>query len=307
MNEMMKDMKNRKRLASTQPVLSGAEGLSLTARALRPRSGRAAIVAAVVFAATNAFAQATVEAPAEDVVEKISVRNRLYTLGGRLELSGHVSFMILNQLTDHINLNIGVGYNIADTLAVELRGGYAISRHTGLARQVSEQLLQRNPTNEVRVTDDLANLWEMNANGIVGIRWQPIYGKLSLLAELPVHFQWYLWAGAGGGTFKRESVVYCTGGVNRGTGECGNGYLRETKVGAVGSAAMGLRFFTHQKGGITLEVRNYLYPDSYLTQIDRTVAERQGDPNAPPTTGTPAQSPGMTALWMFDIGYTFIF
>src|SRR4051812_32169460 len=210
------------------------------------------------------------EAPAEDVVEKVAVRNRLYHVGGRLEVSPHVSFMILNQLTDHINFNIGVAYNVSDTLAFELRGGYALSRHTGLAKQVSQQLLQRNPANEVKVTDDLANLWEMNANGILGVRWQPLYGKLSLLADLAVHFQTYLWLGGGFGTFHRESIVYCAGGVDRANGECGNGFLTESKAGPIGSAALGLRFFTHQKGGITLEVRNYLYPDSYLVNIDRT-------------------------------------
>lgn len=270
------------------------------------RLARTALTALVLFGALSAAAQDIAE-PAEDVVEKIAVRNRLYTLSNRLELSGHVSFMILNQLTDHINLNVGVAYNLSDTLAVQLRGGYAISRHTGLARQVSEQLLQRNPANEVAVTDDLANLWEMNANGILGVRWQPIYGKLGLLAEIPVHFQWYLWAGGGGGTFTRESVVYCTGAADRANGTCGNGYLRESKVGPIGSAAMGLRFFAYQKGGVTLEVRNYLYPDSYLVEVDRRVAERQGDPNSPSTTGNPASSPGITTLWMFDLGYTFIF
>src|SRR6476661_1064833 len=80
----------------------------------------------------------------------------------------------------------------------------------------------------------------------------------------------------------------------------------ESKAGPLGSAAVGLRFFTHQKGGITLEVRNYLYPDSYLVNIDRTKAEASGDPNNA-VTGDPAQSPGLTALWMFDIGYTYIF
>src|SRR6476661_1064839 len=145
-----------------------------------------------------------VEAPAEDVVEKVAVRNRLYHVASRLEVSPHVSFMILNQLTDHINFNLGVAYNVSDTLAFELRGGYALSRHTGLATQVSQQLLQRNPANEVKVTDDLANLWEMNANGILGVRWQPLYGKLSLLADLAVHFQTYLWVGGGFGTFHRE-------------------------------------------------------------------------------------------------------
>lgn len=268
-----------------------------------------ALSAVALLAASAAFAQEAapqkVGVPEEDVVEKVAVRNRLYHVGGRFEVSPHVSFMILNQLTDHINLNVGLGWNVSDTLAFELRGGYAISRHTGLAKQVSEQLLQRNPANEVKITDDLANLWEMNANGIIGVRWQPLYGKLSLLAELPVHFQAYLWVGGGGGTFKRESIVYCKGNVNRAEGTCGDAanpnWLVDTKVGVLGSAAVGLRFFTHQHGGITLEVRNYIYPDSYLVNIDRTVAERGGD------TGTAAESPGLTALWMFDLGYTYIF
>lgn len=237
----------------------------------------------------------------DDVVEKVAVRNRLYNPGGRLELSPHVSFMILNQLTDHINFNLGAAYNVSDTLAFELRGGYALSRHTGLAKQVSEQLLQRDPKNEVKITDDLANLWEMNANAILGVRWQPIYGKLSLLAELPVHFQTYLWVGGGGATFKRESIVYCKQVTSRADGTCGD-WLTETKAGPVGSAAFGFRFFTHQKGGITLEVRNYIYPDSYRVSIDRGNAEKGSE-----TEGTPKSSPGLTTLWMFDLGYTYIF
>lgn len=261
-----------------------------------------AALSARVAAAEEAAAPAgKIDAPAEDVVEKVAVRNRLYHVGGRFEVSPHFSFMVLNQLTDHYNFNVGVAYNVSDTLALELRGGYALSRHTGLAKQVSEQLLQRNPTNEVKITDDLANLWEMNANGIVGVRWQPLYGKLSLLADLAVHFQAYLWAGAGGATFKRESIVYCTGGVQRSTGECGNGYRTDSKAGPIGSLAAGLRFFTHQSGGIQVELRNYLFPDSYLVNIDRTIAERGGD------TGTPAPSPGLTTLWMIDLGYSFIF
>ncbi len=37
----------------------------------------------------------------------------------------------------------------------------------------------------------------MGVNGSIGARWQPIYGKINLIAELPVHFQLYLWAGGG--------------------------------------------------------------------------------------------------------------
>ena len=250
--------------------------------------------------AQNAPATSRLEAPAEDVVEKVAVRNRLYSVAQKFELSPFVGLMLLTNLTEHYNFGLGGAYNFSETLAGELRLGYAYSRHTGLARDVSEQLLQRNPASELKVTDDLAGLWEMNANALMGLRWQPLYGKISLLAEIPVHFQAYLWLGGGAGTFSRTSIVYCQGGANRAQGTCED-WLKDFAVKPVASAALGFRFFTHQKGAIKAEVRNYLFPDSYLEDIDRSVAERGGQ------TGTPAASPGVTPLWMVDLGYAFFF
>jgi outer membrane beta-barrel protein len=254
---------------------------------------------------------------AQELIERVVVRQRLYTVAERFELSPTVGFTIVNRLTDHINPNLGLAYNLSETLALELRGGYAISRHTGLARQVAEHLLQRPPNREVAVTDDLTNLWEMKGNGALGVRWAPIYGKISLMAELPVHFQTYLWAGGGAGNFFRESVVYCQRVGDRASGICGNvttdangdrilepgtsAYLQESKVTWLATAALGFRFFTHPKGALRTEVRSYHFPDSYLVDINRATAEAGG------TTGEPARDPGITNLVLFDLGYSFIF
>lgn len=263
------------------------------------KSLRVLLVAAISLASTVAGAQQ--QPPADDeLIERVVVRNRLYTPSGKIELSPTVGLTLVNRLTDHYNFNLGVAYNLSDTLGFEVRGGYALSRHTGLARQVSEHLLMRDPTREVRVTDDLTGLWEMKGNGVLGVRWAPLYGKISLLAELPVHFQAYLWAGAGAGMFDRQSIVYCAGGVNRSEGTCEN-WLRDSKVTWLGSAAFGMRFFTHQGGAIKVEVRDYLFPDSFLEGIDRAVAETGG------ATGTPATNPGLTNLVLVDLGYTFLF
>jgi len=250
--------------------------------------------------AQNAPANARLEAPAEDVVEKVAVRNRLYSVDGKLELSPFVGLMLLTNLTEHFNFGVAGAYNISETFAAEARLGYAYSRHTGLARQVAEQLMQRNPKSELPVTDDLAGLWEMNGNALVGARWQPIYGKISLLAELPVHFQAYLWLGGGAGTFNRKSIVYCEGGANNAQGTCSD-WRTDFAIKPMASAALGFRFFTHQKGAIKAEVRNYLFPDSYLVRINRQDAQNGKD------TGTPATAPGVTPLWMVDLGYSFFF
>ncbi len=266
------------------------------------RTCAAAVTAAVLLAGLPALAQQ------DELIEKVVVRNRLYTLAGRFEVAPTVGFTVVNQLTDHVNLNANLAYNMSDTLAVELRGGYALSRHTGLADQVADKLLQRDPARELTQGDDFSHLWEMKGNGVIGLRWAPLYGKISLLAELPVHAQAYLWAGAGAGQFERQSIVYCanasrpktSSGAASGPAVC-NEYLFETDLKFVGSAAAGFRFFTHQGGGVRAELRNYIFPDAYRIDIDRRAAESGQE------TGTQTTTAGLTNLVLFDVGYSFIF
>jgi outer membrane beta-barrel protein len=236
------------------------------------------------------------QASAEELLERAVVRNRLYQVAGRFEISPAVGFSLADRLTNHINFTVGFGYHFSDSWSLELQAGYALSAHTGLADQVAHNFLQKT----ILLVDDLSSLWEMKGNAIIGVRWAPIYGKISLLAELPVHFQTYVWAGGGVGSFHRQSVVYCQQQPTGMSGDlqCGS-WLTDNKVQPLASAAIGFRFFTGQRGALTLEVRDYLFPDSYLTGIETAVAESGGQ------TGVPAQSPGLINLVVFNLGYTF--
>jgi outer membrane beta-barrel protein len=233
-------------------------------------------------------------ASAEELLERVVVRNRLYQVAGRFEISPAVGFSLADRLTNHINFTVGLGYHFSDAWALELRAGYALSGHTGLADQVAQHFLQKRT---IQIVDDLSSLWEMKGSAILGIGWAPIYGKISLLAELPVHFQAYVWAGGGVGSFHRQSVVYCQQ-VSEVSGEfhCGS-WLTQNKVRPVGSAAIGFRFFTWQRGALTLELRNYLFPDSYLTGIENTASGGQN--------GIPAKSPGLINLVLVNLGFAF--
>jgi outer membrane beta-barrel protein len=249
-------------------------------------------------AATTTFAQ--------ESLEKVVVRNRLYSPGGHFELGAGVGFTLVSELTDHTNFTANIAYNLSDAFALEVRGGYAYSHHTSLADQISNDVLanQVSPTSTnngwPNVVDDMANLWEMKLNVIGGLRWSPIYGKISLLAELPVHFQAYLWGGAGAGQFYRRSVVNCQQLASATT--CAT-WETENRWNFVGSAAFGLRFFLGGMTGhsVNLEVRNFVWPDYFLVQIDRRVGQ-QGSP-----TGVPASSPGFTNLLLLDVGYSYVF
>ncbi len=261
---------------------------------------------AVSLAAPVSAAQAD-----ENVLDHVVVRNRLYEPGGKLELSIGAGLPLQSRLTAHYIFNAGVAYNLFDTFAVEARAGYAASRHTGLARSISESFLGRE---DKRVTDELQDLWQMNLHGVAGVRWAPIYGKLSLLSDLPAHFQAYAWAGGGLGSFQRSSVIQCTQVVNRELGICDNRtsvddrgsatqdyWAKESRVAPVVSAAVGFRFFILDSHGVRLELRDWIFRDAYRVNLVRDAWE------SGQTTGEPARSPGLTHLVQFDLGYTFSF
>jgi outer membrane beta-barrel protein len=273
-----------------------------------------AALLAVALATSSSAVRAQPDSSAEEgqeLIEKVAVRNRLYSPKGRLELGISAGLTLVTRLTDHYNFNGSIAYNLSDGLAVELRGGYAYSRQTGLARQVAEHFLQRDPERQFTVVNDLGDLWQMKANALLGARWAPIYGKISLLSEVPVHFQTYLWAGLGGGTFHRQSLVMCLQVESREQGQCAD-FVQDDKTAVIFSGALGFRFFTHQRGGFKLEVRSWTFPDSYRQNINRTEAEKGTeiacrDRTTDPFRECTPEGAGLTNLVLFDLGYSFLF
>lgn len=245
---------------------------------------------ALVLTALSAAAQ-------EQVLDPAAVRHRLFSPGERLEASFTVGLPAREYLTAHYNLNAGLAYNFLDTLGVEARAGYALSRHTGLARSISESFLARE---DKRITDELEDLWEMNLHGVVGARWAPIYGKLSLLADETAHFQAYLWAGGGLASLRRQSIIQCTQVADRQQGVCSL-WRVETRMAPVASGAAGFRFFLSNGHALRFELRDWVFADQYRVNVQRE------DWEAGRESGEPAPNPGLTHLVQFDIGYSFIF
>ncbi len=248
----------------------------------------------LVMLASSAWAQSA-EDEAE-LVEKVAVRNRLFNVEKRWEVGGNVGFTLLPKLTDHYNLNVSVGYNVAEWLGLELRAGYAISRQTSLADQVKQAFLTQ--MNLPRI-NDFSDLWQMTANVVAGIRFQPIYGKMNLLAELPVHFQLYFWAGGGAGLFNRESLLIC---LQRSGSACGQ-YFTETKVSPIVSLALGFRFFIVEKHAVRLEARTWSFLDSYFVNVDRANVSAAN----PTAGGMASRDAGITTISQIDLGYSFVF
>ena len=256
----------------------------------------------VLLTASAAFAEET-----DELVEKVAVRNRLFSTEGRFELGGNVGFSILSRLTEHYNLNLSVAWNVKDWFGLELRGGYALSRHTSLADQIQSDFFS-NTT--ITKANDAADLWTMTGHGVIGARFQPFYGKINLMSELPIHFQFYIWVGGGVTALSRESLVLCADRPacteylrdSDGDGDADrvgvSPFVTQTKVSPLVSVALGFRFFLPFTGhSVKIEVRDWSYLDSFTINADRVTS--QG--------GTDSPNAGVTNLVQFDLGYAFIF
>lgn len=252
----------------------------------------------VALLSSLASASSNVAAADESLVEKVAVRNRLFTVDKRFELGANVGLTFLSRLTEHYTLNLSGAYNIADWLAVEARVGYAISRHMPLADQLQSDFLTNTSKSKI---DDLADMWEMTAHGIVGLRFQPIYGKINLVSDVAIHFQLYGWIGGGAALFKRESPLICT----QKSGSTCNQFFTQSQVGPVVSLALGFRFFipTTSNHSIHIEFRDWSYLDSYYQNVDRATASVAN----PTAGGTLSPNAGVTNLTQWDIGYQYIF
>jgi outer membrane beta-barrel protein len=234
------------------------------------------------------------------LVEKAVVRNRLFTTSGRFELGLNLGFSLLSRLTDHYLFDATVAFNISEVFAIEILAGWAYSTHTSLADDVASKFAMNN----AKTADDLSDLWEMTVNGTIGVRWQPIYGKIGIFSEYPLHFQFYVALGAGGALLKRTSVVIC----NHKTGSTCDEYFTESRGSFVATGSAGFRFFVPVVGfhhSIRLEVRDYLYPDQYYTGVDRAAA--LANPAGDPTGGGKLVQAGVTNLVQFHIGYAYLF
>lgn len=276
----------------------------------------AALLAATAFAEDNS----------SELVEKVAVRNRLYSTSSRFELGLNVGFSLLPRINEHYNLNASAAYNLADWLAIELRVGYALSRTTSLGEQMATEFYKNTSVSTASNCSttgvcDAADAWRMGFNSVAGLRFQPIYGKINLMGEVPVHFQFYLWVGGGVGLFNKTSTALCLypKTATSDPGKCvetvhnadgsssevlhPENFMNESKVGPLVSLALGFRFFINNKHGIKLEVRDFSYLDSYYVDIHRDQVSTAN----PTGGGRLSPNAGISNLVQIDLGYAFVF
>ncbi len=251
-------------------------------------------------------------ARADDVVERVVVRNRKHTTWQKFEVTPTVGFSLTNRMVSHMNFQLGLAYNFSETWALELRPGFAMGSLTDVGEQARDATYkEQNPWGPGFDSENVADyqdMWAVEWQALAMPRWTPIYGKLNLVTELPIHFQAYLTAGGGAVGLKRESVVYCQNGIATENGSDRPGscaaYLDESKATWAAAVGGGMRFFLSDLVLLRLELFDLVHPDEYRVDFRRRDAEREG-PGTDPKAGK--VETGLTNLLMFNVGASVVF
>ncbi len=217
------------------------------------------------------------------------VANRLYDLGGRLEISLTPAMSIFDKYTRHIGTSLGLAYYFNDYIGLEIDAGYAFLHGD---RKLLDEILRVGVDNiegieRLPLTDMKYMTWW--ATG--GISFSPLYGKISLSAELDFNFHFYIVAGAGVADYKYSELSW--------TGGPGVFEKIETSVGVKPTFYAGGGVRVHFPLGLSLklEIRDQFYYDEYDAE---TLAEGGGTP-------TPKAITDFVHITLFrlSVGYAF--
>lgn len=266
---------------------------TLTRPAASPVVRRAVAAATLAVAAVAALPAAADPVPRDEgfIRPAPTVQGRKYTLDGKSDIGIFGALPVPLPLVEHYGAAIAYDRSFNEWLALDVfvDGGYG-----GVTNLVRD--LRKRSFSAEKPRDDLRGSAALLATGQLGLRFTPFYGKLNLAAELPVHFNFYVTAGAGAAFVRYESVLACA--TTPGSTCPGDQFRSEAVPTFAFHGGIGLRFFINQLVSLRLELRDIVYPDRRNLRVDMR--------NPVATPGTVDPNPGLVQQPLILLGAGFL-
>lgn len=162
-----------------------------------------------------------------------AVQRKVFLKKKRIEIFPQFGLGLNDPFFQHFVVGGAVGFHVADSLSIELRGGGVVasvqSDAVRFVRQETGSLLKDPP--------------QFRYHADIDVLWAPLYGKISLFGEGILHFDTYVTAGPG--------VFGTDQGINPAV-----------------NVGIGQRYFLTDWLVARLEVRNYMFVESRNNQSD---------------------------------------
>jgi outer membrane beta-barrel protein len=198
------------------------------------------------------------------------VQNRFFLKAKRFEITPMVGSSPNNPFASRFSVSLALAYHFRENLALELFTSYMPDLGKGDVKSLVPILLERATDDDFRQPLDKAVLATA-----LGVKWAPVYGKINVLGETVLNFDFYGFLGMGfvmdANYFATENTEYVDGAPQK---DFFNLDAPVTKLHAAPTLGLGADFFVSQTVAIRLDGRFGLVID------DKPVY----DPETPPGT-----------------------
>jgi outer membrane beta-barrel protein len=216
-----------------------------------------AIAAALALAAPRSASGSEADA-FENKVPPIS--GQLYMKAGRFELTPTLNLSVNDPFFSKFFGGLKLGYHLTESWSVGVTGAAGTSTPTDSASICTANQGCAKPTD--------AQLYQVpgRIRSMAGaeLAWSPVYGKLAILAEVPVHFDLSILGGADWISYDEVlSAAVAAGGTKPG------------KVSSIGGhLGLGMRLFLSRLMALRLEVKDYVYKAD-IGNLDKSQLQNQ--------------------------------
>ncbi|MEZ4234859.1 MAG: outer membrane beta-barrel domain-containing protein [Myxococcota bacterium] len=237
--------------------------------------GRLATLGACLLA-LGAAAPASASSPGLDALEQYklghdeqqAVENRFFLKANRFEISPIVGYVPNNPFARRYMIGGIAGYHFSETLSVQMALQYSPDLGENDLKGLTSVLLERAHQAE----EDTAFQQPLDKAGLTaafGVAWAPLYGKINLVGETVLNFDFYLFGGAGMISKHNFFAVYDDANIDQGDILTLNDNGNQVVVGPY--LGLGQNYFVNQIMAVKLDVRAAFYVDK----------QPQYDPNVP--------------------------
>lgn len=190
--------------------------------------------------------------PLRDRVRPVS--GHLFLMKGRFELSPGVSFSVRDAFFSKYVVGLMLSYHFTEELGLRLRGGYGFTTPSGTA-----QICETDATGARSCR--IPSVVELTEKGAYGntpllvdldLEWSPLYGKMALIAEAFIHFNFYVNVGP-------TLILYQNAAA---------GQAPQMNVTVGGNVGLGMRWFFTRWLTARLELRDVIYGEASRQQTD---------------------------------------
>ncbi len=181
-----------------------------------------------------------------------------FLMARRFEIAPTVSISFRDAFWSKYVLGATATYHFNETLALALRGGYAITSISGSAQICPPGEACRKPTVEELDGKGPGQIKMVTA---LDVEWAPLYGKISLLAEGFAHFNLYLIGGPVAVMYQAPKDLSAPG--------------SDAAWALGGEAGLGMRFVFNRWMALRFELRDMIYREKTVGATETTGASYQ--------------------------------